>query len=310
MERLYPSEQNFELHNFMDNKQRIHIATLNFENKPYQWYQWVVKRKPPFYHYTWVLLTRDLEPQYGKVWEHDYFSQLTRIKHLGDIEDYNSEFQVLAARVDDISDEHLLEAYMGRLKEDIKHEIFLKHPIKIMDAMQFARHIQAKNKATHKLTIGAYAGSKDRFGVYKTTVPQPTKLTPQQMDERRAKGLSFNCDNKYSKGHKYSQKKLFYIDCEEEEDQELESSQDRDLKDTTTPMISCHALADIKTPQILKIQGYMKKKKVTMLIDFDNTHNFINYKLAKDLNCFVFLALKFQVMIAERGTVNCSGEVP
>jgi hypothetical protein len=33
----------------------------------------------------------------------------------------------LAIRVDNISDEHLLEAYMGGLKEDIKHDIFLKH---------------------------------------------------------------------------------------------------------------------------------------------------------------------------------------
>jgi hypothetical protein len=74
----------------MDDEQRIHITNLNFEIKPYQWYQWVIKRKPPCYHYTWGLFTRDLEAQYEKVWEKDYFNQLTRIKHLGDIEYYNS----------------------------------------------------------------------------------------------------------------------------------------------------------------------------------------------------------------------------
>jgi hypothetical protein len=82
---------------------------------------------------------------------------LTKIKHLGGIEDYNSEFQVLATRVDDISDVHLLKAYMRGLKEDIKHEIFLKNPRNIMEVMWFVRHIQAKNKATHKSTIGACA---------------------------------------------------------------------------------------------------------------------------------------------------------
>ena len=41
-------EQYFELHNIMDDKKIIHIKTLNFEIKPYQWYQWVVKRKPHF----------------------------------------------------------------------------------------------------------------------------------------------------------------------------------------------------------------------------------------------------------------------
>jgi hypothetical protein len=34
--------------------------------------------------------------------------------------------------VDDISDEHLLEAYMGGLKEYIKHEFLLKHPKNII----------------------------------------------------------------------------------------------------------------------------------------------------------------------------------
>jgi len=38
------------------------------------------------------------------------------MKHLGDIEDYNSKFQVLVTRVDNISDEHSLEAYIGGLK--------------------------------------------------------------------------------------------------------------------------------------------------------------------------------------------------
>ena len=37
-------EQYFELHNIMDDKKRICIATLNFEIKPYQWYQWIVKK--------------------------------------------------------------------------------------------------------------------------------------------------------------------------------------------------------------------------------------------------------------------------
>jgi hypothetical protein len=47
--------------------------------------------------------------------------------------------------------------------------------------------------------------------------PQPTRLTPQQVDERREKGLCFNFDSKYSKGHKCGENKLFYIDYKDEE---------------------------------------------------------------------------------------------
>ena len=37
----------------------------------------------------------------------------------------------------------------------------------------------------------------------------PYSKTPQQLEERKEKGLCFNCDNKYSKGHKFGEKKLF-----------------------------------------------------------------------------------------------------
>ena len=101
-------------------------------------------------------------------------------------------------------------------------------------------------------------------------------------------------NSKYSKGHKCGEKKLFYIDCEEEEEQEQEPSQDENVEEISseelTPTISCNELVGISTPQTLKIEGYIKKKNVIFLIDSGSTHNFIHYRLAKALNCFVYLA--------------------
>ena len=45
-----------------------------------------------------------------------------------------------------------------------------------------------------------------------------------------------------------------------------------------------------------------------MLIDSGSTHNFIHCKLAKVINCFVYPAPEFQVMITYGGTINCSGK--
>ena len=65
--------------------------------------------------------------------------------------------------------------------------------------------------ATRKAFSNTY-----RENIFPSSKP-PQRLTPQKLDERREKGLCFNCDNKYSKGHKCNENKLFYIDCEEEE---------------------------------------------------------------------------------------------
>jgi hypothetical protein len=177
-----------------------------------------------------------------------------------------------------------------------------------------ARNVESKNMAmaTRRTNPNIYREN----NAHSSKKPQPTRLTHQQLEERKAKGLCFNCDNKYSKGHKCGEKKLFYIDCEEEEEQEQEQeqepSQDENVEaissEELTPTISCNALAGINTPQTLKIEGYIKKKKVIVLIDFGTTHNFIHYKLAKDLNCFVYPAPEFQVMIVDVGTINCSGK--
>ena len=76
------------------------------------------------------------------------------------------------------------------------------------------RRVESKNMGTIRTTSNTYR----EHNVPCSKPTQPTRLTPQQLDERREKGICFNCDNKYSKGHKYGENKLFYIDCQEEEE--------------------------------------------------------------------------------------------
>ena len=70
--------------------------------------------------------------------------------------------------------------------------------------------------------------------------------------------------------------------------------------------MSCNALVGITTPQTLNIEIHIKKKKVIVLIDSGSTHNFIHCKVAKELNCFLYLAPECQVVVANGGTINCS----
>ena len=139
-----------------------------------------------------------------------------------------------------------------------------------------ARKNERKIMATRKPTTQNYKHG----SVATPRLPQPTRLTPQQLEEIRAKGLCYSCDRKYSKGHKCVEKKLFYIDCEEEEEKEQETSKEEDIHQEPTleeeemnPTISCNALVGITTPQTLKIEGHIKKKNVIVLIDSGSTHN-------------------------------------
>ncbi len=65
-----------------------------------------------------------------------------------------------------------------------------------------------------------------------------------------------------------------------------------------------NALVGISTPQTLKIEGYIKQKKVIVLIDSSNSHNFFHCKIAMELNYFLYPAPECQVMVVNGGTIN------
>jgi len=105
------------------------------------------------------------------------------------------------------------DVYIGTLKDNIQHEVHLWEPNSLEKAFRLARKIERKIMATRKPTTHKY---KDE-SVVSPSLPQPTRLTPQKLEEKREKGLCYICDRKYTKGHKCVEKKLFYIDYEEED---------------------------------------------------------------------------------------------
>ena len=120
--------------------------------------------------------------------------------------------------------------------------------------------METRNPTTHDYNYGS---------VFSPSLQQPTRLTPQQSEEKGEKRLCYNCDSKYTKGHKCVEKKIFYVDYEEEEEKDQATSKEDDIDQEPTPekeemnlTISCKALARITTPQTLKIEGHIKKKKV------------------------------------------------
>lgn len=110
---------------------------------------------------------------------------------------------------------------MGTMKDKIQHELHILEPTSLEKAFKLARRVESKNMgmATKRFPSNTYKEN----NVPSSNLSKPTRLTPQEMDERRSKGLCFNCDNKYSKGHKCGEKTLLYIGCEEDEEKEQET---------------------------------------------------------------------------------------
>jgi len=131
---------------------------------------------------------------------------MINLKQKGSVVEHIEDFQKLNIRVTDIPEEHMIDVFIGTLKDNIQQEVHVWEPDSLEKAFRLARKIECKIMVTRKPTTHIYKYA----SVSTPRLPQPTRLIPQQLEEKIEKGLCYSCDNKYTKGHKCAEKKLFY----------------------------------------------------------------------------------------------------
>ena len=107
------------------------------------------------------------------------------------------------------------------------------------------------------------------------------------MVEFRIKGLCYNCDEKYFMGHKFKKHNIFMAILEDVSEEDVEaplvsvSPEPTDMNPPSNPpevepVISLNYLTSFSAPQTLKLIGYIKHRKVIILVDSGSTQNFIH----------------------------------
>lgn len=71
------------------------------------------------------------------------------------------------------------------------------------------------------------------------------------------------------------------------------------------PIIFLHALSSISAPRTLKLQGYIKHRKVVVLVDNGNAQNFNHKRVLKETRCYVHPVSSLQIMVANGGMMKC-----
>jgi hypothetical protein len=138
------------------------------------------------------------------------------------------------------------------------------------------------------------------------------------MVERQLKGLCYNCDDKYFPGHKCKEQNIFMAISEDVSEDDVEaplvvaSPEPTDLTPPSDPpevelVISLNALIGFSTPQTLKLIGYIKHRKVNILVDSGSTHNFIHRRIAQETNFYIRAVNNFQIMIVNGESMKCGG---
>jgi hypothetical protein len=81
----------------------------------------------------------------------------------------------------------MIDLFIGTLKDNIQHEVRLSEPKLLENSIRVARNVESKNMAMGTRRTNPNNYRDNNAPSYKT--PQPTRLTHQQLEERKAKGL-------------------------------------------------------------------------------------------------------------------------
>jgi hypothetical protein len=306
-------EHYFSLYNITDDLAKLRYGVLHLDQERWKWWQW---RKTSRQGYiAWTQFVAELYERFDT--DTNHLGRLTKLKQSSTVEDFIAAFECLSFQTEGMTDAFFRECFISGLKEEVRAHVLMARPM---------TWVEATKKAKEAQQIVSSQNRKPSFfprpkPVNPTTPSAPLKiqkLTRAEMAERQLKGLCYNCDDKYFPGHKCKEQNLFMAISEDIQEDDDDTSPVPESPETSEinppsdppaeePIISLNALTGFSTPQTLKLIGYIKHRKVIILVDSGNTHNFIHLRITQETHCYIHAVNNFQIMIANGGSMKCGG---
>ncbi|PWA59181.1 hypothetical protein CTI12_AA296040 [Artemisia annua] len=121
------------------------------------------------------------------------------------------------------------------------------------------------------------SGNKERAVATVTTTGKPLAIkwnSPAERQERFSKGLCFNCDNRWTRGHKCPGKFLLLM-TDDDGDVSKEATAEGDDAIESGDISILNSLVGQGSPRSLQLWGKIGATEVHVLIDNGSTHNFV-----------------------------------
>ncbi|KAB5538897.1 hypothetical protein DKX38_016430 [Salix brachista] len=294
--------EHFFRHQHIPEAEKVEIASYHLDEDAQVWFLKLDRDRPGI---SWEEFKRQCHLRFGPSIQGNKLGALSKLRQVTTVEDYQRQFEQLAARAGPLTSEQELEIFISGLQEYIAIEVELHRPQDLTSAMSLAR-LYERRGGVRKL-----APTNHRF-----TPQQPVtsnsnnskifkRLSRTEMDERRAKGLCFNCDEVYTRGHQC--KRLFWLDGIEESVQG--ETEDHDIEEEFPPEISLHAImGEHSGGKTMKIHGIIGNQHLLILIDSGSTHSFLGSQWVTTLGLTCEPKAGLQVMVANGSKIRSPGQ--
>lgn len=149
------------------------------------------------------------------------------------------------------------------------------------------------------------------------TSPNPKflvkSLTTKEMTVKHNKGLYYQCDEKWIIRHRCKPcLHLFIADDDKPSDWDHPNTEPPTCADDTPPLpqVSFNTLSRISVAETFRLYDHIRHHRVTILMDGESTHNFIQSRVAKFLTLPVTPTPTLHVMVRNGNRLTCDTICP
>lgn len=209
-------EQFFEFQKIAE-VQKVSLASFHLEGEANQWWRWLSRTfKEDGKEVTWAVFEEELGARFGPTEGEDFDEALSHIQQVGSLRDYQREFEKLGNRVHGWTQKAMVGTFMGGLKSEIAEGIRMFKPQTLKEAISLARMRDELLVRQRKFTRPQQNVCPQIAtpALAKSSPASPIKrLSWDEMQRRRAQGLCFNCNDKFTAGHKCRGPQLLLLDA-------------------------------------------------------------------------------------------------
>ncbi|XP_026399763.1 uncharacterized protein LOC113295647 [Papaver somniferum] len=310
-------EYYFQMHNTHE-LHKTRMAAIHLDGKSTKWYDNFCLNKAdiPWKYFCDNVCARFENPAQDNGLSNK-LSQLTIVDAYFEEFEYNKA--LLLGVHHDFPESYFIVSFIGGLKEELRNSVLMFDPKTQLHAFSLTRmqertiimqHKSSKptpkffspsNSSTKSYSPATTSQKSPFIPPTGTTSNPPTKpiqnlpfkrLTPEQVQARKAQGLCFNCDEAHKRGHVCKQQYFCVLIGEEDEEMYDTGGETTHETDEDPPLesdmeIPLHALTGNLSGDTIRIPGFIKKKAISILIDTGNTDSFIDSSLAASLQCSI-----------------------
>ena len=239
------------------------------------------------------------------------------------------QFEALSNRIRDLSENHKLSCFLSGLKDEVRSSVKMLNPKNINEAFSLAKiqeeYLMSSKKIQKpfslELSKPSILGPRPDIKLDSKFKEPLQRLSPAQKEERRKKGLCFNCDEKFQLGHHYKSAKILLLKGLYPFQGPISNVQLIELNDTDIPLslefdmlhsesveskpkmaeveITLYALLGSPSPSTMRIKGKINRHWVVILIDY-----FLDAAILSKLQLFLDPIVSFEVKVANGATIK------